>query len=390
MSESWIDRAEAALRAGRAKSEGDKLLRGRRPPLLDADGVTAVLAPMLAALVWAAAIFREQVAGSPVDPLALGLRVLAFGLTFRVVVLGGQFLRRFATFLSAGRFGLVLTPEGLLYRAPGMDVAVAKEDIVGVRERGTWQKRRAGRRWSEVYVVTNPASGRTHVELPPVFEDTPGLLAERLMRWLGGGGVPRAPEDHTPAEPAALASKLYDDVAAGQTVEGVTAIHHGYDWLRKAPYLPVVFALAALDGLARGGPELWSAVGPLLGGAIFVVVLAVPARWYWMTRRDVHPRRGLSLVLTPAEALMRTAKGMIRVKWASLDLVSTDAKRKWSVLEGAHDLRILVFTRRNLPVIRYEEPYLGVPVEVAEMLVQAYRDGRLPPGSTPLPVDEEE
>ena len=31
---------------------------------------------------WVGFTFREQVAGSPVDPLALGLRVLAFGLTF--------------------------------------------------------------------------------------------------------------------------------------------------------------------------------------------------------------------------------------------------------------------------------------------------------------------
>lgn len=386
---SWVERAEAALRSGKT-DERDKLLPGQRPPLLDADGVKSVLAPMLAALVWAAAIFREQVAGSPVDPIALGLRVLAFGLTLRVVVLGGQFLRRLTTFLSAGRFGLVLTPEGLFYRAPGMDIAVAKEDIVGIRERGTWQKRAAGRRWSEVFVVTDPASGRTHVELPPVFEDTPGLLAERLMRWLGRDGVPEPPEDRVPPEPAALASKLYDEVASGGVVAGVTAIHHGYEWLRKAPYLPVVFALAAIDGLARGGPGLWSAVGPLLGGAIFVVLLAVPARWYWMTRRDVRPRLGLAIVLTPAEGLLRTAKGMIRIRWSTLERVSVDAKRKWSVLEGAHDLRMLVLARRSQPVIRYEEPYLGIPVEVGELLVDAYRDGRLPRGDDEPRTDEEE
>ncbi len=387
---SWVDRAERALDTGRPAQDGDRVLRGQTPPLLDADGFKAALAPMLAALVWAAAIFREQIAGTPVDPLALLLRVLAIGLTLRVVVLGGALFTRLATFVSARRFGLVLTPEGLFYRAPGMDVVVRREDIVGIAERGTWQKRSAGRRWSEVFVVTDPATGRTHVALPPVFEDTPGLLAERLMRWRGASPFTPRDEDAPAPEPAALASRVYDDAAAGKPEPGVTAIAHGYEWLKKAPYLPLVVALGAADSLVRGGSEVWSAVGPLIGGGLFIAFLAVPARWFWMTRRDVRPRLGLSLVLTPAEALMRTAKGMIRVRWTQLDRVSVDAKRKWSVLEGAHDLRQLVLTRRHASPVRYDEPYLGLPVEVAEVLVDAYRDGRLPRASKAAGSDEEE
>lgn len=384
---SWVARAEAALSEGEARQEGDRVLYGRRPPLLDAEGIKAVLAPMLASLCWAAAVFREMVAASPVDPLALGFRIVALGLTLRVLVLGAMMFRRVATFFAAGRFALVLTPEGLFYRAPGLDVVIPKEDILGIAERGHWQERSAGRRWSEVYVVTDPASGRTHLALPPVFEDTPGLLAERLMRW--HGAPPEAP-DREPGEPAALASKLYDDAAEGKLPEGVTAIEHGYEWLRKAPYLPVVVALAAADGLARGGPEVWSAIGPVIGGALFVAFLAVPVRWFWMTRRDVKPRKGLSMVLTPAEALMRTAKGMIRIRWDKLDRVSIDAKKKWSVLEGAHELRRLVLTRRHAPQIRYEEPYLGIPVDVAQILVEAYRDGRLPRSEAQRATADEE
>ena len=58
--------------------------------------------------------------------------------------------------------------------------------------------------------------------------------------------------------------------------------------------------------------------------------------------------------------------------------IRTDEKKQWSVLEGAHSLRRLVLTRANAPPIRYDEPYLGIPVEVAQVLLEAYRDGRLP------------
>ena len=91
---------------------------------------------------------------------------------------------------------------------------------------------------------------------------------------------------------------------------------------------------------------------------------------------------------------MRTAKRLLRVRWVELDRVSSDATRKWSVLEGAHALRQLVLTRRRGSPIRYDEPYLGAPVEVVEVLVQAYRDGRLPredaaTSSTPAATEDE-
>ncbi|MGE3632588.1 MAG: hypothetical protein AB7P00_22020, partial [Sandaracinaceae bacterium] len=227
---SWVARAESAL-AGRDAEGADRLMRGRRPPLLDADGVRAVLAPLLAAVVWGSAIFREVVAGTPLDPLALGLRVLALALTLRVAVLGATFVTRAIITLRASRYGLVLTPEGLFYRAPELDIAIPRDAIVGIAERGHWQARGGPRRWSEVFVITDPAIGRTHVALPPVFEDTPGLLAERLMRWRGPD--PAVPEPE-PAAPAPLASQLWDDAASGRAPEGVAAIPHGLEWLRRA------------------------------------------------------------------------------------------------------------------------------------------------------------
>lgn len=373
---SWVERAEAALR-GASPGSDDVVLRGHRPVLLDAEGIRAAAAPLLAAVVWSAAVFREMVAGTSVDPLAVAFRVIALGLTLRVVLLGVRMMQRFRVFALARRYALVLTPEGLFLRTPDLDVAVPREDVVGVAERGRWQERARGQRASEVYVVTDPESGRTHLPLPPVFEETPGRLAERLMRWRGGEEL--EPVEHPP--PHALASAVYDAAAAGRREAGVLAVPHGFAWVKKGPYLVVLIAVAALDGLARGGAMVWDAVDPLVGAGLLVALFAVFARWLWMERRDIAPQKGLSMVLTPAELLIRTRGGILRTRWRDLARAGVTEKRAWSVLEGVHEERKLVISRRGAGPITYDEPYLGLPVEVAQILVDAYATGRLPSSS---------
>jgi len=385
--ENWVKRAEAALDSNRASSETDQLLVGRRPVVLDAEGVKAVLSPLLASIVWAAAIFREMISGTSLDPLGMALRLLALGLTFRVVLLGAPLVGRISVFMSVSRYGLVLTPEGLFYRSPSRDLVIDRDDIVGVIEHGTWQDLPRGRRWSEVFVVTDPVTtGRTHVALPPVFDETPGRFAERLARWLG---APR-PQRKVTAQPAEAASKLYDEAAAGTVPDGVAVIHHGIDWIKTGPYAPLLVGVVAIDSLLRAGPSVWEAVEPWMAGGLLLALLAIPARWLWTTRREVSPRRGVAMVITPAEVLMRIPEGMLRARWKDLASISADAKKKWSVLEGAHSLRLLVMTRNHASPIRYEEPFLGVPVEVARVLLDAYRTGRLPASDAPLTTDEEE
>ena len=110
---------------------------------------------------------------------------------------------------EAQRYKLALADDGLLLRTPEADFAVAKEDVLDVREHGAWGER-SGRRWADVYIVTRPSSGRTHLALPPVFTLTPGVLAERLMRWRGAIEVPGSGAREP--EPAALPSKIFDVV----------------------------------------------------------------------------------------------------------------------------------------------------------------------------------
>ncbi|GAB5548346.1 MAG: hypothetical protein SangKO_081060 [Sandaracinaceae bacterium] len=375
---SWVTDLEAALARGRSDDDSVRVLSPQRPPILDADGIKAVVAPLFAAIFWGAAIFREMIGGTPLDPIAVVLRLLALGMTLRVLFLGAELLRRIGVWIQARSYGLALSDGGLLFRTPEADYAVAKADVIGISERGRWQERSAGRRYGDVYVVLDPeaSGGRTHLALPPVFEDTPGLLAERLMRWRGA--PPEAePKDAAPAE---LASRLYDDAVKGDVPAGVIAIRHDRQWLRKAPYAPVLAGVVAVEALLRAGSGVWQAIEPWMGGLLVLALMAIPARWLWQTRREVKPRKGLALVMTPAEVLIRTRAGMLRVRWKDLAQVTLDAKKKWSVLEGAHRARQLVLLRATAPAIRYDEPYLGLPVEVAKLLLDAYRTGQLPRG----------
>ena len=208
-----------------------------------------------------------------------------------------------------------------------------------------------------------------------MLDATPGRLAERLMRWSGGwdedGEAPSAP-------PHELASKVYDDAAAGGAEPGVAALRHDQSWIKQGPYLVLLIAVAAAEGIARGGPRVWQAIDPAVGGGLVLVLTAVFLRWLWMQRREIAPRKGLAMVLTPAELLIRTRGGMLRTRWADLVSATVTTKRSWSVLEGVHDARQLVISRRGAPPIRYDEPYLGGPAEVAQVLIEAYRAKRLP------------
>lgn len=373
MKETWVERADEAL--GGKEVEGVTIVRGTEPPLFDGEAIRAVFAPFLAAIFWSAAIFREMLAETSIDPLAVGLRILALGFTLRVAVLGARQLARLKIWLRAPGYALALADGGLVYRTPEFDVAVPKSSVIGVMAAGDWQSRPAGARSSDVYVVVDPALGRTHLALPPVLDATPGRLAERLMRWRGGVEAPETFE-HPPPEESA--NRAYDAAAAGRAPAGTAVVKHGRTWMKKGPYLAVVVAIVVAEGLLRGGPAVWGAIEPYVGGGLVVGILGIFARWFWMERRDVGSQKGLAFVLTPSEILIKQRAGMIRVRWPDVVTVSATSKKSWSVLEGAHDARQLVITRRGAGPIRYDEAYLGLPVEVAQVLMDAYKAGVLP------------
>jgi hypothetical protein len=373
----WIARAEAALAAGRGGEQVDVFV-ARRPPMADLDGVRALSAPVLAAAVWLLAVFREQTTETPLDPVALLIRLLALGLTVRAVLLGAMLVKRARTWLQTRRYGLALTPEGMLFRTPRGDVAAAREDMVDVRERGDWRQRSAARRWSEVYVLIRPSASPTgdpYVSIPPLFERSPGILAERLMRWRGPVQGPEHPEH---PEPNRLASKVYERAAVGQVPRGGLVVPHGRGWLRRGPYATVLLSIAILDGLLRLPSAAWSAIPPVYPLGLAACLAVVPVVWIGLTRRHVAPRKGLALVMTPAEVMMRTREGILRAQWRNLGRVTIEQKGTWSILEGYHQARKLVLERNRATTIRYDEAFLGMPAEVVQGLCEGYKKGTLP------------
>ena len=362
---------ELASDATRPK-KGESVLFGRWPPILEGDGIRGLLGPLLAATAWAGASFREMVSG-PVDPLALFMRLLAIGLTVRASFLLGALLRRIALGLGASRARLVLMDHGLYARLPDGEHVMLRSEIAGIAEHGAWQGR-SGRRFSPVYVVGSTAAP-LFLTLPPIFEETPGVLAEQLMRWLGPKDGPEIP---TFPDPVGLASKAYDDAASGALSDGTLAVKHGTRWLRGGPYSSILLALAVTDGWLRAPVQIHDAVGPWPVIAAVVVSIVVPLGWVVVARREILPRHGLAMVLTPAEVLFRTRSGVLRTRWSKLARVNIDERNAWSVLEGFHRARALVLRRKEDEPIRYEEVFLGIPAEVAQVLLDAYRRGQLP------------
>ena len=369
----WIDRARTLADGAATPGKGEEVLLGRLPPILEGDGVRGLLAPMVAAIAWAGAAFREMVTG-PVDPLALLMRLLAIGLTVRALLLFASLLGRLSLALRARRARLVLTPDGLYARLPSGEHAMARPEILAATERGSWQQR-SGRRFAPVYVVGS-SEAPLFIALPPIFEDTPGILAERIMRWLG---PKEGPEDPAFPEPKGLASKTYDEAAQGIREPGVIVVKHGDRWLRRGPYASLLLAVAVVDGWFRAADDLHEAFGPWMVALAVAFAVVVPAGWTAFMRREIAPRRGLAMVITPAELLLRTRAGVLRTRWQRLLRSTIDEKNAWSVLEGFHRSRSLVLKRREDDPIRYEEAFLGVPAEVAQVLLDAYRRGVLPP-----------
>jgi hypothetical protein len=342
--------------------------------VLDAHGRRALLAPLYAAFMWAAAVFMEQQSTRMFDPASLLLRLLALALSLRALLLGVELVQRARVSLQHARYQLALAEDGLLFRTPQADYAVLKSDVIDVRERGAWQEHARGR-WNEVYVVLRPGAGRTHLTLPPLFASSPGVLAERLMRWRG---VVAAPEDPPAREPVELPSKLVDSVAAGETPQGVTAIAHRNAFWQRGPHATVLLGFAFLIGFVRLPPPARSAAGPLAITVALLCLVIVPLVSWSVARARSAPRKGIALLLTPAELLTRSRAGVQRVRWQDIGRAEVASRTAWSMLRGPYETRAVVLQLKDGAVRAHDEAALGAPAEVAAALCEGYRKSVLP------------
>jgi hypothetical protein len=367
----WIQAAEAALGPKPGADEAAAVIERHFPPIFDSAGARALLAPFLAAFLWAAVVFRESQVHTSLDPLALLFRVLALAMTLRALRVLFQLGARVRVALATRAYGLVVTPDGLFLRTPRTDTVVPRAEILAVREQGQ-SAGRTGKRWADVYVVTHPESPRLYLAIPPLFGHTPRALAEALMRDVGGAS---ARDQASAAELEPLASKLWERVAAGEHLPAVAAIPHGYAWLKRGPYASMLLGVAVLDGFLRLPKGALQPLNPVPAMLLAAALVIVPLVWILITRATLAPRRGLSMVLTPSELLLRTRAGVQRVSWSNVTRSEVLTRATWSLLQGAHQASSLIITRSDDAAIVFPQAYLGLPVEVSAALCEAYRTG---------------
>lgn len=354
-------------------SRGDAVTvyRGHLPPLFDLRGIADAALPVISVLLFWAVSVRDEGAVAT-DAAALILTVLALLAAAQGLVGLVRLGQRLGVAARARRMTLRLEDERLVLDGPRGTVEVSRADILAIRERGHWGSRGGRRRYSDVYVITSPAAGRTHLTLPPVFADSPGQLAEALMRWRGP--VPTK-DDYAPPAPSRLASRVYDDATRGKEPEGGVVIRHGNGWLGRGPYVTALLGLALILRWLRFDPETASLIGPEVVLSIAAAAILVPIGWVVLSMREVRPRKGLALVITPAEVLIRTRSGVLRATFRNLDTPTIDERPAWSALFGLYTSRTLVIARKEQPPIRYEEAFLGAPAEVAAALMEAMKRG---------------
>jgi hypothetical protein len=282
---------------------------------------------------------------------------------------------------ASKQWKLILDVDSLELETPLLKQRIERDDIVDIRlERAEESDRSNASRYRSVYLSLHPrlqVEQNRYVELPPVFDATPGVLCERLLRWREA----ESPMEPLPVETerAMLGAKLYDDAAAGSPRPGDIVIRHGRAWLQQGPYVSVLLAATLLlsqlrlpDGLEVAVEEGWGIITlPLLAASL----LTVPLFWLMRMARDVRPRRGIALLITPSEILMRIRSGMLRARWSTIEAVRIESSPSWSVLHGYRRARVLIFDRFDAPEIRYEEAYLGVPCEIVQGLCEAYLRG---------------
>jgi len=175
-----------------------------------------------------------------------------------------------------------------------------------------------------------------------------------------------------------MISSLYNKVAVGEQIEGVTAIRNSSSWIKRGPYATVLLGIAVLYGYIRLPIDAWGNISPLAPLVLVLTLLVVPFTWIWFTWQNVKPRRGIALILTPAEMVMRAKQHMLRVRWSNLLRVEVTTKSVWSILEGVNENKTLVISRKNEPEIRYRDVFLEAPLEVVLVLIESYRKGLLP------------
>ncbi len=334
--------------------------------MLRGEGWRGLLYPLLAVALVVVAFDREGSAKGALDPVALGLRALAIALALRSLPAMRALGRRLGLASKAGAHTLRLDADAIVWTGPAGERRIERDALVRVHVGDGHLE------LPRVWLVHEPIDGVALTGLPPIFDASPEALGTRIERWRGPIDEPESVDYPKPAREG---SKVYDSAADGRVDPGVAIIRHGLGWLRRMPFAAVLAAGVFLDGAFRT-PSLQLGYLGLLPIVGVVVCTAIPLGWVLVALRHVRPRRGLALVATPAEILMRTREGILRASWEHLESISIRREPALTILEGWTQRRRVILKRdgdRN--PIRYDEAFLGVPADAAVALFECYRSG---------------
>ncbi len=364
---SWRQQATEALSG--APVEGVERLRPVGPSLFRGDGGRALLTFFFSALAATLAVARSLIAPTVVDPFFMLLEVFSLGLALRAILLGLRLARRIGVAARRRDYDLALMNAGLILRTPEGDVSVAAEDLLDVRV-GAPGTSLMGEGWDELQLVHRVEGRGALLRIPPVFGPAELVLARIEQRV----GRAVAPEPFSIPAPEYLPTDLYDAVASGSEEPGVTPIRHGWGWMRGGPFAALLFGAVFLQGLLLLPPGY--APGPLSLGGVALCLLW-PLLWLFSARRVVRPRRGLALLLSPSELIIRRRGGCVRAPYDGVSEVRIESRGGWSLLEGRKPRRFLVLVREADDDVRYAEDFLSLPAESVAAMILAYREGRL-------------
>jgi hypothetical protein len=362
---------QQALRGG--ARPGVDVLRGERPPLLDAETVRALTSIFLAAFMIAAAVFRARVTPAAFDLLGLILRTASLAFVLRSVILIGSSVARIVTTREGPQHALAWSREGVLWKSPAGEQAFAREDIVAVITEQT-RGRLAASLSRPVLLVLSPRTGRTHVALPPYFGRA-DVLSARLEQAFGEQETSRP----LPRPPSVAAEERYQRAARGERAPLDIIIPEGRSYLWRGPYaslLGIPFALDAMFAAERAGGSLRSA--GLLACALAVLV---PVSYVWLARRRSRSRLGIAMLLAREELVVRGPRGAFSLPWNQLEQAEVRVRDVWSPFVGSYPARQLVVQGRDGTTIPFDGGFLGVPPEVVATLCRAYARGAFEPAS---------
>jgi hypothetical protein len=346
-------------------------LHGARPSLLNAQTAGALTSAILAAFVILAARFRTELAAGQLDLIASALRSAAVAFVVRALIDLVRSVRAIVRDGEAGRAALVLGSEGLLLRVGDSEYGVRKDELLGISAREALPSRALAARPEPILLTLAPSAGRPRVlELPPYFAQTSEIALARLTRWWGKDAAARAASDQgNDADEAPDAH--YERALRGDLREQDVIIPEGRGYLLRAPYTALLGLVFALDVFSSAGAGRALIAGPvLIAGALSLGALIA---WFaWIARRR-RSRRGIGMLFTRAELLLRGPHGVVAVPWGQLRDAELKLVARWSPFVGAYPARTLTLSTNSGERMVFDGSFLGVPLEVIPVLCRYYR-----------------